>query len=387
MSRSAGLALTLALAVALGVLAVVLVVVPGTPATPPGQAAAGGSGEVIESVATVEVEGTGLLTVTQPRGRETPLAMSGVVLLSGPSGGRLVLGLQQPTEDGGLSGPVNLMDAAGDRFLFRGTGAVTPGGLLVANLAGLEEYAGTSLRVTGQLDGAGFSRSLQRASMEARTVSAVPAPVVVTQPLEEVWPWYTSRVGGLLAWLLVTAAVIAGILVRTRVAAPGEARFGLFETHQALAVLALVAVLVHVLVLLLDRYIGFTVVELLVPFVSPYEPVWVGLGVVAFYLLLVVVPSFWLRGQLGYGAWRAIHYATYAIFVLSVVHGLLAGTDTRTPLVAGLMAASAGAVTVLTIWRIAGTRRERRRVPGSRGLRPERAAGAGAATPWSQPGP
>ncbi len=109
------------------------------------------------------------------------------------------------------------------------------------------------------------------------------------------------------------------------------------------------------------------------PFASPYEPVWVGLGVVAFYLLLVVVPSFWVRDRIGYRTWRAIHYATYGIFALAVMHGLFAGTDTRTPLVAGMMTASVAAVTVLTIWRVTGSGRPGGRAAAGRAGRPGRA--------------
>ncbi len=249
MTRRAGLALTLALAAALGVLAVVLVVVPA-----PGPAApAAAAPDVVESAVSLNLASSGLLSVSQPRGRPVPASVSGTVLLSGPAGGRLVVALQQSLEDGGLAGPVQWLDVTGERSLFRGSGTLSRDGRLAAVLTGQDEYAGTTLRLSGMVEGAGLSRPLQWVTVDASTLSALPAPDVVVQPLAEVWPWYASRTGGLLAWLLATGAVMAGILVGTRAVTAGPARFGLFEVHRTLAVLALFAVLVHVFVLLLDR--------------------------------------------------------------------------------------------------------------------------------------
>ena len=73
----------------------------------------------------------------------------------------------------------------------------------------------------------------------------------------------------------------------------------------------------------------FTLAQVAVPGLAPYSPVWVGAGQIAFYLMLVVVGSFYVRRRIGQRAWRTLHYVTFLAFVGSTLHGLIAGTDSR----------------------------------------------------------
>src|SRR6266567_5402799 len=139
--------------------------------------------------------------------------------------------------------------------------------------------------------------------------------------------WYVSRAFGLTAYLLLALSVCLGLLVRTRIMDWLAARWRWFDLHQFAALLALGFVLLHVLSLLGDHYIGFSLDELLIPFASPYRPLEVAAGVLALYLMLVVVASSYLRPLIAYRTWRALHYATFALFVLALVHGIFAGTD------------------------------------------------------------
>src|SRR5437868_651190 len=71
---------------------------------------------------------------------------------------------------------------------------------------------------------------------------------------------------------------------------------------------------------------------LIIPFASSaYRPIWVGLGQIAFYLLLLVTFTFYIRRQIGNRLWHGIHYLSYLVFAMILLHGLLSGTDSANP--------------------------------------------------------
>jgi predicted ferric reductase len=90
--------------------------------------------------------------------------------------------------------------------------------------------------------------------------------------------------------------------------------------------------LLHVLVLTVDRYLPYSLAQIFIPFLSPYRPVWVGVGVIAFYLTVLVSVTFYLRKQIGMAAFRTIHYTSLLAYFGSTIHGLFAGTDSSLPM-------------------------------------------------------
>jgi hypothetical protein len=163
--------------------------------------------------------------------------------------------------------------------------------------------------------------------------------------------WYLSRAAGLCAYVLLTLDVALGLAVRTRRLEPWLARWRAFDLHRFTALLLVAVAALHVLALLGDRYIGFSLPQLLVPFASPYRPLWTALGGLAFYLLLAIVASFFVRRAIGQRTWRRLHYLTFAVFVLALLHGLLAGTDATTGWGAALFLITGGTVGALAWWR------------------------------------
>ena len=92
-------------------------------------------------------------------------------------------------------------------------------------------------------------------------------------------------------------------ILAARRAAPGGPTA--VDLHQYCGLLGLGFALFHALVLLGDRYVGYTPPQLLVPFASlPYRPLAVGLGQIALYLGLLVGLSFYVRQHIGFRAWR-----------------------------------------------------------------------------------
>ncbi len=163
--------------------------------------------------------------------------------------------------------------------------------------------------------------------------------------------WYVIRGTGIIAYLLLALSVAVGLLITNRVAPSGRPRVDLYEVHIFLALLALGFTTVHGLALLLDNFVSFSAVQILVPFTSSYRPFAVALGILGFYVSLVVYLSFWARQYIGYKAWRTLHYASFAAFIVAGLHGVLSGTDTHTWWAVSLYAITILAVAGLTVRR------------------------------------
>lgn len=165
--------------------------------------------------------------------------------------------------------------------------------------------------------------------------------------------WYLARATGIVAYVLLWLTMVYGMVVSNKLVKLWNGGPMAVELHQFLTWLAIAFGLFHALILMGDTYIRSTLVQVLTPFAySGYEPFWVGLGQVAFYLALLVALSFYLRKRLGYRAWRMLHYVSFAAFVLLTAHGILAGTDTSQPAVLSMYVAASITVYFLLVVRI-----------------------------------
>jgi predicted ferric reductase len=143
-------------------------------------------------------------------------------------------------------------------------------------------------------------------------------------------PWYVARAAGLVGWGLLAAATLWGLALSSKVFGKRPRPNWLLDMHRWLGGVALIFTGVHVLALLADQYVHFGLTSLLVPFASKWHPVAVAWGVVAFYLLLAVELTSLARARLSKKVWRRVHFASFALFIVSTIHGLTAGTDTKT---------------------------------------------------------
>ncbi len=165
--------------------------------------------------------------------------------------------------------------------------------------------------------------------------------------------WYLARVSGIISYILIWFSVVMGLLVTNKFARVWPGGPLAVELHQFTSLLGLAFALFHGIVLLGDQYINFTPLQLLIPFGSVnYRPFWVGLGQLAFFLMIPVTFSFYLRKRIGYNLWRSLHYGSFIIYAFTTVHGMLSGTDTTNPAILGMYAASGVAVFFLTLYRV-----------------------------------
>ena len=169
--------------------------------------------------------------------------------------------------------------------------------------------------------------------------------------------WLIARASGLTAYLLVTASVLAGLVLKSRPFGRAVKAAVVTDLHRFLALLGLGMIALHGLALTLDRTVHLSPAALVVPGLSSYRPAAVAAGVVAAELAALIVFSFSQRQRIGMRNWRRLHWATYLVFLLGTVHGLTAGTDSSHPWTLGLYLGAVGAVVFATVWRVLTTPR------------------------------
>ena len=167
--------------------------------------------------------------------------------------------------------------------------------------------------------------------------------------------WYFTRGTGAVSIVLLTLSVVLGVVDVRRWSAWHVPRFVIDGLHRTVSLLVVAFVLVHVVTAALDTFAPVTLIDAVVPFGSAYRPVWLGLGAVAFDLLLALVITSLLRARLGARAWRNVHWLAYACWPVALLHGLGTGSDVRPGWMLWLSVACAAAVAAAVIARAAET--------------------------------
>jgi predicted ferric reductase len=171
--------------------------------------------------------------------------------------------------------------------------------------------------------------------------------------------WYLSRASAFAAFALVWWSMVLGLSITSRTARLWPGGPVAVELHEHASLLGLAFGLFHALILLADRYIGYTLGGILLPFASgDYRPVWVGLGQVGLWLAALLTGRFYVRRQIGQRVWRVIHFGSFLLFALVLVHGVMSGSDTAAPWALWLYAFSGLSVAGLTGWRIVASLRK-----------------------------
>ena len=161
------------------------------------------------------------------------------------------------------------------------------------------------------------------------------------------WTWLGIRASGVTAWGLLTAVVVWGILLKTQVLGRLAPPMRLLDLHRWLGAIALAFLALHLGLLLIDPAVHFTVAQILVPGLAPWQTTAVALGSIAFWLLIPVSFLGRLRARLGRAGNRwfsRAHLLAYAAWPLATAHYVLAGTDALTEWSIGILFAGTGLV-------------------------------------------
>jgi methionine sulfoxide reductase heme-binding subunit len=164
--------------------------------------------------------------------------------------------------------------------------------------------------------------------------------------------WYVARAGGIVAFVLLTAGVLLGLVLSGRARLALWPRFAIEDVHRFVGLLTGSFIALHLLGLLVNDYLPFSLFDLVVPGAAPYRTLVTALGVIAMELLVALALTNHFRKRLAYHFWRKAHYLSFAVWLLTLVHGVGAGTDSSTAWGLALYAASGGSVAGLTLWRV-----------------------------------
>ena len=174
--------------------------------------------------------------------------------------------------------------------------------------------------------------------------------------------WHLARSSGIVAWALLTASMIWGLLFTTRLLKGRPTPKWLLDLHRHLGGLALAFTGLHLVALIADNYIEFGLTDLLIPFASDWKPVPVALGVLALYLLAAVEGTSLAMKRLPRKTWRNIHLTSYLLFWIATLHGITAGTDATHPAYWAANTIAAPTVVFLTLYRLLAERTSRRTI-------------------------
>lgn len=165
--------------------------------------------------------------------------------------------------------------------------------------------------------------------------------------------WYLTRGTGIVALVVLSAVVVLGILTSTAWSSPRWSRFLSQGMHRNLSLFSLALIGVHIVTTVADGFAPIGYIDAFVPFRSPYRPLWLGLGAVAFDVLLAVAITSAFRHRLGYRTWKGVHWLAYLCWPIALLHGLGTGTDTHLGFVIFIEAACLATVVAAAGWRLA----------------------------------
>ena len=181
--------------------------------------------------------------------------------------------------------------------------------------------------------------------------------------------WYLSRATAFVSLSILWLSMVLGLAITNKMARLWPGAPAAFAVHEYVSLLGLAFALFHALILLGDHYINFTVAQIFIPFSTvDYRPTWTGIGQLGFYIWLIVALSFYVRSSIGQKTWRVLHYLSFAMYAMGLLHGLFGGTDSSATWAQYYYWISGGSLLFLLVYRIVNSITEKltvsaRRIP------------------------
>ncbi len=164
--------------------------------------------------------------------------------------------------------------------------------------------------------------------------------------------WFIARITGLTAFAVLSLSVLSGEALRTSVLDFLAKNRAVRKLHDFTTPLWLPLVFAHVIALVFDKTARIQPVNVVIPFITDYGQVPIGLGTVAFDIVMIVTITSWLRSRMNNTLWMWIHRTSYIAFVAIFFHAALSGTDFDAPLVSALAWSTAAGLAILGVSRI-----------------------------------
>ncbi|MFZ2190320.1 MAG: ferric reductase-like transmembrane domain-containing protein [Candidatus Magasanikiibacteriota bacterium] len=144
------------------------------------------------------------------------------------------------------------------------------------------------------------------------------------------WAWYSTRAAGIISYILLFLISVSGIALSTGLLYKFFGQVWGWRIHQWIGIFMILSLVGHVVALAFDKFVIFSIAELLIPFASDYKPILVALGIISFYFFIILISTSLFVIQTKYKLWRKIHYLSFPMFVGAFIHSIYLGTDSHT---------------------------------------------------------
>jgi methionine sulfoxide reductase heme-binding subunit len=150
------------------------------------------------------------------------------------------------------------------------------------------------------------------------------------------WGWYAARSSGIVAFLLLYLVMFLGLAIRTpylkKIIQP---RYS-YSVHCWLSIQALIFVFFHAISFFFDKFLNFGFRDIFIPFAFQAKKLntnFLALGIIGFYLMIILVVSSYARRFIGQRLWRALHFLNILLYIFIVIHAYFLGTDLKIPII------------------------------------------------------
>lgn len=150
---------------------------------------------------------------------------------------------------------------------------------------------------------------------------------------ETPWAWYASRASGLVGFTLLYLSILLGLTIRVGFLRKFFAPLYAMQGHCWIAFQATLFALIHGVLLMFDKFIHFRLLDVFVPFATQYKSALVALGIIGFYLMVILTASSYVRKYISAKLWRALHFLNIFLYGAVIVHAYLLGTDMQSIIV------------------------------------------------------
>lgn len=203
---------------------------------------------------------------------------------------------------------------------------------------GVEVLAGTDPLSASSYPGAKVESPVAEQQQAVSKVAEVPIP------------WYVSRASGLMAFLLLYISIFLGLTLRVPLLRKIFLPIYSMKIHCWISLQALLFAFVHAIALIFDKWLGFKLVDLFIPFASQYKPEMTALGVFGFYLMVILIVTSYGKKFISQKIWRITHFTNIVLYGIVFVHALYLGTDLKGELFRNIfILANAGLVFLILI--------------------------------------
>ncbi len=129
--------------------------------------------------------------------------------------------------------------------------------------------------------------------------------------------------------------------------------------HETLSLAVMVAIAIHGLSLIGDKWLHPSLLDVAVPFLGSYNTLATSVGIIAGWGLIFLGLSYYLRRRIGQQRWKPVHRFTLLAWALGLVHAFTEGSDAGKLWFVALIAVTAAPALVLLPVRLASARRKR----------------------------